>query len=129
MPFKRGIGIGGEVRFGKASAKGNHGVAIGASQPALGTTIRVRVADALMSAMSEKHPQVSDMLAPSRVTEGVHQLQQSRRSSSSTSASPSSSIANRSVSIAPASVSSHSALTAASSRGRPGRGAPMMAAR
>ena len=55
------------------------------------------------------------------VTGGVRQLQQCRRSSSSTSASPSSSIASRSASIAPASVSSHSALTAASSRGRPGR--------
>lgn len=63
------------------------------------------------------------------VTGGARQLQQCRRSSSSTSASPSSSIASRSASIASVRASSHSALTAASSRGRPGRGAPTTAAR
>lgn len=70
MPFKRGVGIGGEVRFGKASAEGNHGVAVGASQPALGTTIRLRAADAFVSATSENHLQISDMVAPSRGDRG-----------------------------------------------------------
>lgn len=210
IPFKRGngIGIGSEVRFGKAPAEGNHGVAVGGepARPSYDDSVarcrcirerHVRKSstsfghggafkDGVLSVLAFERSRPVDILdggteevaltgesdaaalvhpcrarsgrrraqpqgaatatrngkttcrcafgaggrvAGQGVTGGVHQLQQCRRSSSSTSASPSSSIASRSASIAPASVSSHSALTAASSRGRPGRGAPMTAAR